>query len=386
MNTNRVFVILIVALTLLVAKLYYDKLREDKELLYASESQILKKSSENNEGIDKNQILALLNKVNNELPRALERIKEIETLSKNFETLVKKLSETSDNDKAVKIFDLSKPLEPESDYKPIACRASQNIQNTVCTLCVHDIQKDVHVSGSIWSNGIWEHGIVSEYMSYIVKYPDALVLDIGAQIGQYSLFAAKAGRKVITVEPFHDNILRLHKASTTDKTQSRITLIKNALSNKRNEIKMLHPNSNNIGGQSLLENRNRIFSKNDLTSDPNAKYLVETILWDDIVPYIPLNDDKKKYQNAILKIDIEGFEPFAFQNATKFFETLNILIIFMEWGNFPHNVDIHPVIEQMIDFLLSRGFVPHGNGNAALQRENWKTSWSWDIVWRKKDV
>ena len=53
----------------------------------------------------------------------------------------------------------------------------------------------------------------------------------------------------MTVEPFHDNILRIHKASTLEKTQNKITLIKNALSNKRNEIKKLSSVSNNIGGQ-----------------------------------------------------------------------------------------------------------------------------------------
>ena len=36
---------------------------------------------------------------------------------------------------------------------------------------------------------------------------------MGAQIGQYSLFAAAMNRKVVTVEPFHDNILRIHKAA-----------------------------------------------------------------------------------------------------------------------------------------------------------------------------
>jgi hypothetical protein len=60
----------------------------------------------------------------------------------------------------------------------------------------------------------------------------------------------------VTVEPFHENIIRIHKSSTIEKTQSKITLIKNALSDKRNEIKRLAANSNNIGGQRyvLLKN------------------------------------------------------------------------------------------------------------------------------------
>ena len=75
------------------------------------------------------------------------------------------------------------------------------------------------------------------------------MLDVGAQIGQYSLFAAKMGRDVVTVEPFYDNILRIHKAAKEEKFENKIKLIKNAISDKRNEVKLLQVNDNNIGGQ-----------------------------------------------------------------------------------------------------------------------------------------
>ena len=74
-------------------------------------------------------------------------------------------------------------------------------------------------------------------------------MDVGAQIGQYSLFAAKMGRDVLTVEPFYDNILRIHKAAKEEKIEAKIKLIKNAISDKRNEVKLLQVSDNNIGGQ-----------------------------------------------------------------------------------------------------------------------------------------
>jgi hypothetical protein len=49
---------------------------------------------------------------------------------------------------------------------------------------------------------------------------------------------------------------------------------------------------------SLLDSRNQIYQKNE-----DDKYLVETILFDDIVAHFPKN---KQYKQAILKIDIEG--------------------------------------------------------------------------------
>ena len=59
------------------------------------------------------------------------------------------------------------------------------------------------------------------------------------------------GYKVFAIEAFYDNILRIHKACLLDKTCHNLILINNAVSNKRNEIKMLQPHVN-IGAQSLL--------------------------------------------------------------------------------------------------------------------------------------
>ena len=37
------------------------------------------------------------------------------------------------------------------------------------------------------------------------------LIDVGANIGVFSLYAAKLGRKVVAVEPFKNNYLRLQK-------------------------------------------------------------------------------------------------------------------------------------------------------------------------------
>jgi hypothetical protein len=56
---------------------------------------------------------------------------------------------------------------------------------------------------------------------------------------------------------------------------------------------------------------------------------VETILLDDILDYIPKNREFRKYEKAIIKVDIEGFEPFAFLNARKLFDSIQVQVIFM---------------------------------------------------------
>lgn len=95
----------------------------------------------------------------------------------------------------------------------------------------------------------------------------------------------------------------LHKAAKTEKLYKKIILIQNALSNKRNEIKLLTSNPQNLGGQNLMENMKKTFER-----DENNTHLVETILFDDIVDFFPRNKYNTSYKRALLKIDIEGFE------------------------------------------------------------------------------
>jgi FkbM family methyltransferase len=62
------------------------------------------------------------------------------------------------------------------------------------------------------------------------------VLDVGANIGFYSLLAAKLGRTVVAVEPMIDSIQRLHRASQLDGTAARIRVIHNAVADHRTQV------------------------------------------------------------------------------------------------------------------------------------------------------
>lgn len=216
-------------------------------------------------------------------------------------------------------------------------------------------------------------------MKYAFDNPETLIIDIGAHVGQYTLFAAKLGRKVLTIEPFYPNILRIHKAISIEKAQNKITLIQNAISNKRNELKKLYKNQRNVGGQSLYPNKDDTFIK-----DAKDEYLVETILLDDIIDHIPFRnvERKEKFQKAIIKIDIEGFEPFAFEHAQKLFTILDIEIVFMEWMNLPLLTKEYNRIESMIKFFTSRNYRPFDK-SLLLDLHNWNNSWPGDITWKK---
>lgn len=202
------------------------------------------------------------------------------------------------------------------------------------------------------------------------RNPNWILIDIGAHIGHYSLFAAKLNRKAVAIEPFIDNVRRLHKAATLNNIQHNILVIQNALFNER-KLMLLESQHSNLGSQMLSEEKSRHLKRNE-----HDRYQVDTILLDDIVPYLPANANE-----AILKIDIEGFEPFVFQNASKLFDRLDIKIIYMEFGPSRSNELIETETRDMLSFLVRRGFKPYAFG-IPLQIEKFK-SWPFDMQWFK---
>lgn len=166
-------------------------------------------------------------------------------------------------------------------------------------------------------------------MKYLSRHSDWLFINVGANVGKYSLYAAKLDRKVLAVEQRIDSIYRLHKAVKLEGiVESNIVLLHNAISNKRNELQM--------------ENGN-----------------VETILFDDIVPFLPKRIGGHDFRRAMLKIDIDGHEPFAFLNATDLFARLDIRVIFMAWRELIQKRDARVQVVQMMFFLHARNFTAH---------------------------
>lgn len=195
------------------------------------------------------------------------------------------------------------------------------------------------------------------------------MIDIGANIGQYSLFSAKLGHKVLAVEPFYDNIVRLKHSIAFNKFENNVILIGNALSNKRNELKVLTSFKSNVGAQSIIH------EDQALLKEKTNKYVVETILFDDLIDFLP------KGKKVIMKIDIEGYETFAFENATKIFDHVDIKCIYMEWGNLKLNHKNHHRLRRLVQFFFERNYNPYFK-NEMLPNFDW-LNWPWDIVWRK---
>lgn len=114
-------------------------------------------------------------------------------------------------------------------------------------ICIHDPKFDKYISQQLKENGMWEPTNIRSFIRQLKEINDTHVIDIGANIGLYSLLAAKLNRSVIAIEPLHDNLNRLHKAAFLEGVQSKIIALVNAVANERTQLK-LSIMDYNIGG------------------------------------------------------------------------------------------------------------------------------------------
>ena len=184
-------------------------------------------------------------------------------------------------------------------------------------------------------------------------------------------------RDVVAVEPFYDNIVRIHKAAKLEGIDDKITLVKNAVSNESNIVMKLIQNDRNIGGQSLDMNNKGNIQKNDLD-----KYIVETILIDDLLEILPKKSDGTIYKKGIMKMDIEGFEIYAIQSAKILFDILDIRFVYMEMLNLVKRPEIAILVENLVNFFISKNYRPFTISNSELDIRIWN-NWPGDIVWIK---
>ncbi len=99
-----------------------------------------------------------------------------------------------------------------------------------------------------------------------------------------------------------------------------------------------------------------------------------------------------------MKIDIEGFEPYAFEHSKRLLAALDIVFIFMEYvfmhangmvywpsiKNVTSKSDLSNEIENMVNTLLEFKYTPYADIEAKKQLDpKNRNGWPWGIFWIK---
>jgi len=182
------------------------------------------------------------------------------------------------------------------------------------------------VSINISKNKVWERketkSILSALNYFSVKKNilknDIFILDVGANIGWYSLILGKRGYNIVSFEPSKINYYILLKNYCLNK-DIKVTIINKGLDNELNNCTLYHP-SNNIGDAIIIKDQQNI--------DFNyyEKEVIKLTKLDNYLTFLC------KKNLALIKLDIEGSESKALESGYDLISKYNIPFIFMEWS------------------------------------------------------
>ena len=101
-------------------------------------------------------------------------------------------------------------------------------QNT--PIHVYTTEEDQWVSGNIIRQGMWEGHLVRRIHDILKNDPDVVFLDIGANVGVFSLTVAKLGRHTVSVDALAGNVACLCLSMRDGNLSDHMTVVHNALS------------------------------------------------------------------------------------------------------------------------------------------------------------
>lgn len=250
-------------------------------------------------------------------------------------------------------------------------RTKTLLQLVSTTICIHDRSKDQAVSNAFQANtSIWDEAGVIHILTLLIRHPHLDLIDIGTNIGTYTMYAAALGRFVLSIECFAPNIVRVHRAVQLANVANRVVLIQNALFTQTGQYLRLSHDASNIGGQEIDASK-----KYNATDDP---YIVKTIQFNDLLPILVA----RGIRGAILKVDIEGSESFVVESGEKIFDRLEIPFVQMEWPKlryYPERVKV------VLEFFARRQYDPTDHACKPLNVTQ-QLTWPTEVYWIKRNA
>ena len=97
------------------------------------------------------------------------------------------------------------------------------------TFCVKPPEEDAYVSTRLAMGRGWEPELVSKVMEAMALHPEAVFLDLGSNIGAYTLPVASMRRRVVAVDMMRDNLAYIKTSLNQSGLQGYVELVNNAV-------------------------------------------------------------------------------------------------------------------------------------------------------------
>jgi len=263
--------------------------------------------------------------------------------------------------------------------KPDRCVNTAKLQGISTKICIKSLTVDKFVSGSILSTGVWEKPIVMKVMRSMELYPNAVFLDIGANIGMYTVMVAAMHRRVIAVDPILTNLALIRSSLEVAENTQFVSFVNNPISDI---VEILYPVTNNTanqGGTRLIPSH--LLNpglKKSISGDPVVSTTLHHLV------------EFSKAEEIIIKLDIEGFECKVLEPyLSKPTQDVFIPYIFMEWMHIKLNLDDNcPNLENLVQLFTDLDYIPwDASKRIKLVAKNFRT-WKKidDVMWIHKDA
>ncbi|OWF34899.1 uncharacterized protein LOC110443587 [Mizuhopecten yessoensis] len=230
-------------------------------------------------------------------------------------------------------------------------------------ICIFDPVEDRMISSYIRDYGTWEPDLVNMTIDILQANPAMQFIDLGCNLGVFTLSVAKLGRRVVSVDILSRALDNLQHSLKLGNLTENVTLILNAMSNTREKVKInLVPD--NIGGSHVGQHGDM----------GQHEELIYSIIMDDLLEIIDSGE-------VFVKMDIEGHEQKALENSKEFFHKANVKFLLMEWM-------LHkgkPSGDKIIKYLLSNGLLPYLDYNLREVLPLGRASfWPDNVLWAKR--
>ena len=210
-------------------------------------------------------------------------------------------------------------------------------------LSTNDAKVD-YMRVGIFDTGNYYEFRQSEGMQDILKYENErmssadkqhkrpIMIDVGGNVGWFSMLSAAHGAEVYVFEPNVVNMVRLCESAVLNGWSSSSNPVYNQLhpfmkgvSNNHGEaLKMHKPDPRNPGSFT--------FAEKGANEEEVAGGLLELVTLDALARSQNWLDEDDNSRIAILKIDVEGLELKVYAGAKELLKSRKVKNIFMEWG------------------------------------------------------
>jgi FkbM family methyltransferase len=203
-------------------------------------------------------------------------------------------------------------------------------------MVVNDPRQDV-VSASLIKSGVWERPWIDGFRKLLEHQPPTTVVDVGANLGLFGLYAAVLGHNIVAFEPLEKNRERLIASAEANGIRSRLDLRPFAASDVKESL-ALYAYPDNLANGFLVQPGEVV--------NQRASFLqsVET----------DMLDNHFAEPIYVMKMDIEGHESRAIKGMQRLLSQFGVQYLFLEFSPGIEGQGLDPF--GMIRYLLSLGY------------------------------